>query len=340
MAILDAGDHSLTLAKTVARNALAAAVARPVVLRLINTYNLEGTGSTAIDLSRFADIGTADSLSYGVEYTGEAAGGSTAVTITPTRRAKGMTVDKDVYLRRVSGFTADAVNAAINSMTGASSAALSADEVTSQAMIIDAAFGPELRQLIASLYETAEIEAVGLEDNFSNVAGTSTANMTMAIFDDAIALLEGSSSLPHNDIVVDFDPRQTADLRSDLRSTNNSGAFSVDLASILLHNPTLPTDGLRGAVAGIPIYQHGAEARLTANANADVVGAMFLRGYGDPEVSGAGQPGAIAMAMAHMPQIGVLFHPNAFGPRIVVDWPFAFAERVDAWGVSIITDAP
>jgi hypothetical protein len=340
MAITKASDHSLTLAKLVAQNALAAAVARPIALRLANAYNLEGAGATAIDLSRFADIGTADSLSYGVEYTGEAAGGSTAVTITPTRRAKGMTVDKQTYLNRVSGYSADAVNAAINGMSGASSASMSAEELTSQAMIVNAAFGPELRQLVASLYETAEIELVGLFDNLSNVAGTSTSNFTMANFDQAIALLEGTSSLPHNDIVCCLDPQQTSDLRFDLRATTNSGAFSVDLASIVAMNPSLPTDGLRGAVAGIPIYQHGAEARLTANANADVVGAMFLRGVGDPEVSGAGQPGCFAMAVAHMPQIGVLFHPNAFGPRIVVDGPFAFGERVDAWGVAIITDAP
>ena len=81
--------------------------------------------------------------------------------------------------------------------------------------------------------------------------------------------------------------------------------------------------------------------RLTANSGADVVGAAFLRGEGQPELMGGeGQPGAIAFVQKHGPHIQLTKVPRAFSIEILADWPWVVGERVDNWGSALITDHP
>lgn len=337
MAIIKASDHSMSIGSAVAARALQAATARNVASRLINTYQLP-TGATAIDLSRFADVGLPDSVSFGVEYTGEAAFGSTATTLTPTRKAKAGTVDKQTYEARVGQGAIEAILAAINALPDA---ALSDEAIEQEVLAIYSAFGQEIRQLVGSHKEGWEYDTTALFSSVTASAGTSGSNATVSDFLDCLADIEGASSLPHEDIVACLDPQQVADLRAALVGSGASGTpFSENLATILQFRPGIPVDGLKGALLGVPVYQHGPEVRVNANSGADVVGCLFLRGSGDPEMSGNGQPGAFACAVNHpMPMISAQYHGNAFGVRLVVDQSTAFGIRVNGWASKLVTDA-
>lgn len=341
MAIIDAGDHSLTLAKKLGAYALKAAVARLVAVNHANHYSLEGTGATALDLSRFGDIGLPDSISKGVEYTGEAAFSSTAVTLTPTRKTKAGTIDKDVYLRRVPGYTLADVKAAIDALDDVATGIEDDDQ---SMLLIDRAFGIETKQLVGSIKEGWEYDLVNLYASISGSVGTTTANMTITNFEDALATIEGASTLPHDDIIFHGAPRQIADLRADLRGSNNTGTpFGENLSTILNFRAEDERArlmmGLKGHVMGVLCYQQGPEVVQTANAAADVIGAMYLRGDGDPEVSGQGKPGAFSIVVGGPVAISAQYHGNAFGVRLVVDQDNISGERVDNWACKVVTDA-
>lgn len=339
MALITASDHTLTIAKHLAMRALTAMPGRGIVLNHVNHYMLDGAGATAKSLSRFDDIGAADSIGVGVEYTGEAAFGSTAVDITPSRHAKGGTIDRDVYLRR-GGYTLDQVLSAINSLSAVVAPGEMSDEENMQVSTLDTAFGIEIRQLLMSLKISAESLLIALFAGASQSVGTTTANLTIAQIDDGLARLEGVT-LPHDDIVIIGHPQQVADLRADSRSGTTNGGFTDDLTTLLRYTPGISTDGLRGQVQGVPVYSYSPELTLTANAAADVVGAIMVRGEGNPEdVGGSGKPGALALVAGHAPVLSMMAHPNTFGVRAVADQPLAAGERVDDWIVKIVSDAP
>jgi hypothetical protein len=338
MAIISAADHTLTLAKKIAMRALAAMPGRGVVMNHVNHYMLDGNGATALSLSTFDDIGVADSIGSGVEYTGEAAFGSTAVDITPTRHAKGGTIDKDTYLRR-GGYTLDQVNAAINALPSIVSAEMTDDE-NMQVTIISTAFGIEINQLLQSIRIAAEKLLIDLFAGASQSVGSTGANLTVAQIDDGLALLEGVT-LPHDDLVIILHPRQVADVRADTRSGTTNGGFTDDLTTLLRYSPGISTMGARGQVLGVPVYSYSAELALFANANADVVGAIMVRGEGNPEqADGSGKPGALALVAGHAASIAAEPVANAFGVRLVADQPLGAGERKDAWIVKVVSDAP
>jgi hypothetical protein len=338
MAIYDSSDQTLSFAAHIASNALASSRARPVMGKLANTYNLEGKGSRAVKLSRYDAPGDVTSIAFGTEYTGEAVMTSQAVTLTPTRRAIGATLDRDLYTSRAPGFSLQEILAAMNGLSEEKF-----DDAISRAKglaTVQKAFGPELQQLFSSVVTDWEDQLASCFTSLTASAGTSGNPFTVAVFDEALADMLGGTTLPHEDIVCVLDNEMLRDLRADLLSSSSSALLDAGMASIRAHSPDRDLTGVAGGLSGIPVYGLSIESRQTANAGADVVSGLFLRGYGDPEESGAGQVGTFALALGHMPVVSALVHPNSFGPRIVVDAPSAAACRVASWGCKIITDAP
>jgi len=340
MTIRNAGDFTFTIEKYLSMRALGAARAQPRLLNLCNQYSLEGTNATKLSLSRFDDIGPADSIGLDVEYTGAAAFGSTAVDITPTRFAKGGTVDMDTYIRR--GVSVDQVRDAMNGLSMAitlDDGVILSDEATSILGVLETAFGEELRQTAGSLVVSAEAAVIADMAGFSQTAGVTNEVLTITKIDLGLAELEGVT-LPHDDIFIMLHPKAVSDLRADSRSGTTNGGFTDDLTTLLRYSAGIETRGLRGVVQGVPVYSYSPELTLYANGTTDVVGMIGLRGVGNPEApGGSGIPGALAFCVGHAPVFLGLMHPNAFGVRFTMSQPQVSAERVDTWGVQVISKA-
>jgi hypothetical protein len=338
MAIYDSSDQTLSFAAHIASNALASSRARPVMGKLANTYNLSSKGSRALKLSRYDAPGDVVSLAFGVETTSEAIMTTQAITLTPTRRAIGATLDRDLYVARAPGFSLQEILAAMNGLSDEKF-----DDAISRAKglaSVQKAFGPELQQLFSAIVNDWEDQLASCFTSLTASAGVSGSPFTVAVFDEALADMLGGTDLPHEDIVMVLDNEQLRDLRADLLASGAGSLLESGMASVRAHNPERDLTGAVGGMSGIAVHSLSLESRQTANAGADVVGAMFLRGVGDPEDSGQGQVGTFAIALGHMPVVSALVHPNSFGPRIVVDCPSAAACRVATWGCKIITDAP
>lgn len=335
MAIAVPGDFTLSYSAIVAPNGLNEARPKNVASRLTNEYLRVGP-SGALQLSRFDDIGRADTVSAGTEYVTEAAVGSTSTTATPTRRAKMALIDIDTMRERVPGAEVEQIlNVVQNGEQG-----MSVAQVNDIALAAADAMGPETRQILASHAEAREYDTTTLFSGLSRSVGTSTANMTVDNFEDGLYTLLNGESLPHRDIVACLDLRQLFDMRADARANETSTALNASILDILTVRPDLERQGLEGAAFGVPIYCHDSDVRVTANAGADVVGAIFLRGFGAPETDGDGQAGCFAYVQKHQPVLTMKWIPRASSVEIMAMHSFVVIERIDNWGVKVVTDAP
>lgn len=335
MAIAVPGDFSLSYSALIADRALPAARPKQVGSRHINYYPSTGA-SPALTLSRFGDIGRADTVPAGTEYQTEAAPSSTGVTITPTRRAKMVLVDIETARSRVPGRDLDGVLSVIDNGT----AGISTGDLNDLASLAADAFGPESMEIVKAHAETVDFDLTALYASLSQTAGPGTGNnLTVDDHETALYTLENGESLPHEDIIADYDLRQVYDLMADIRNNETSTPFTRDLATILEVRPDLERNGLKGALMGVPVYAHSTDVRLTANAGADVVGALMLRGFGAPETEGTGQPGCFAHVQRHAPLMTMKYVERAFSVEILLMWPWLVGERADTWGVRMTSDA-
>ncbi len=336
MGIAVPGDFSQIYSALIAERALNEARPKNVASQHINRYKETGP-SGALTLSRFNDIGRADTVPAGTEYQTEAAVGSTGVTITPSRRMKMTLVDVSAMRRRVPGRD---IRGILNLVQGGIPVGMATEQINEVAGIVADAIMPEAMQLIRSHVETIEYDTVQGFANLSGGVSDTGNNIQVGDVEEALYALENGESLPHGNFVGQFDLRHIYDLKADVRANETATAFTSDLATILQLRPDTARNGLRGALLGLTAYAHDSDVRLTANAGADNVSAIFLAGEGDPEVAnGQGIPGCFAFVQEHGPLLTVKWVGRASSAELILMWPWTVGERVDAWGKTLTFDA-
>jgi len=293
-----------------------------VALQLINHYSLAGKPTRVMKLNRVNDPGQATAGTEGTAFTTLTTVGTTSVSVTPTEGA-------------IAQFqtTNDAVETRIPGMTGIQDLMLNgSNEQKVQALIFEARLG------LASVEEKAEQDVINLYSSLSRSAGATGVNFSLANFTAALLLLETGEDLPHEDYVADLDKQQFGDLRDELMVTSGGVSGSLWPGK---QSPSAAENeaGWRMDLLGVDIFTHGKGVRVTANAGADVVGALYLRGTGAPEDGGGGQYGCFAMVEGRPVQVGVEYSLQSRAATVQVNGKYAVAERNDNFGVAFITDA-
>ena len=300
--------------------------ARSVVLQLVNQYSLAGMRTGTLQYNRVNDSGQASVATEGVAFTATTQLGLTSGTATPAENAVAMIL---------------VTNDAIEERTGLVGAAQLFNRGSVEQMV--GALSLEARVAGAMVREKIENDLTGLFASLSRSVGTTTQNITLANFDAALLTLETGEDLPpHADnggIVASLDKQQIGDLRAEMLVTSGG------VAGALWEGRDAPGAGDRGMngfkfnLLGVDVYNHGIGVRQTANAGADVVGAMFVRGSGAPEMGGGGVPGCFAYCEARPVQVTVEGDHRERGAEIQVNSKHICFERIDNWGVALITDA-
>lgn len=173
-----------------------------------------------------------------------------------------------------------------------------------------------------SVAEKQEVDRSGILDDFSNVTGTSGADLTVAQFLSAISALEQRDAL--GDIVSVLHPVQVGDLRSGVQVTANAHWQANPNFS-----PTQLMDthahGLAGNLFGVEIYQ--TSAIPTANLGADRAGGMFVKG--------------VAVGLYELWDTRIETHrvADGVGTQVVATSAYGVVEIRDSWGQTITTDA-
>jgi hypothetical protein len=186
-----------------------------------------------------------------------------------------------------------------------------ADAMQAAAATLGRSVGERIEDLFCALY-----------DDFSNVTGTTTADLTVAQFLAAISALEQRDA-PGPYVAV-LHPVQVGDLRTGIQATSNQHYAANPNSSV-----DEPMEGGKPAPAtslfGVPIYT--TNSVVTANAGADRAGAIFSKGQ------------AIGAAYQWLPRTELQRDASLRATEIVATACIGTVELRDAFGQSIVTDA-
>lgn len=315
----------LSMSEILAARFLAAKRVKMVMSRHVNEYSIAGMPSDTLKLSRYNYLGRAAAGTEGVKFSTFTQLGASSISPAPSEFALAMAAVTGIAVAtRVPGF--DDVTSVLAHGTEEQKVNLIA---------------PEAMQLSNMLFEKHEYNCLNLATGLSRSAGPSTATdaFTVPDFEDALYTLEAGETLPHDNIVYVGPVAQVHDVQADARQQTGI-PFNRDLASIVEFRPDLARDGLKGALIGVPVYQHSPEATqfsTTSVANDTATGAMFLRGQGDPEMSGAGYAGCFAFVQGQLPYTTVAWDQGERAAVIQLGWIGDHIERVDLWGVKTIS---
>ena len=262
------------------KDALMAVVVTPA---LLDFYDISGEASKAVKIPK-ADKFTASALTEGTEVANTAL---TSTSVTGTAAEIGiMATITDVL------------------------------EVSD----IPAAHGARLRQLGRAIGDKLDVDICALMDGFTNAAGASGANITLANLLDAIYTLEVNDAAGLGSLVAVLHPRQTADLRTELEADTAviySGKSDSNISKAMA--------GYFGSWFGIDIFQ--STNVPTANAGADRAGGVFVRDY------------ALAMAQKWAAKVETMRWAPIRGFVLVATAMYAVFEVEDSAGVELVTDA-
>lgn len=322
MAITTGAQTSSTWQERIAALIMAEARPKNVLSQHVNTYFVPPKKGS-IKLNRWNDPGRAGSGTEGTRYTQTTQLGTSGVELTPSEFAIQQALLSHTMVRKTFGLE--------------NVAQLMADGSTDQK--VQAIF-PIARMLAASCYEALEYDLAELFTGLSTNTVTDSGNaITVSDAYEAIQKLEDTDGLPHEDMAFMLVSEHVAQMRTSARSETGT-PFSPDLATILRVRPDLEgMPGLKGVIAGVPVYSLNSSVAQTANSGADYVSALILRGEGDPEESGRGKPGTFAFAYeTATPVIGVENDQRERGAEVQALWRGAVGERIDAWGVKLTFD--
>jgi hypothetical protein len=323
MAITQLSTQSdLHFSEVLGRGALAAAQPRPIAMQFANMYSIAGRQSDNLKLNRYTDIGPAGTATEGTPYTtATTMGVETPVTLTPTEAAVLMAELTDDVIEVVGGF--------------ASARRIIEDGSQDDKLAL---LLPTAGRLARSAIEKAETDLVAEFGNLTTSVGSSTNNIDLGIFEEAIYNLD-IAECPSQEYIACLHPRQVSDLRRAMAVTSGGLQGSVHVGSSVDHLAS--PNGFKFNLLGIPVFQYDKSAELTANTGADVVGAMYLRGIGNPEdpAGGQGEVGAFAMCEARSMQFGYESDLEGRSVKIMVNWKYDTAVRDADFGVKIVTDA-
>ncbi len=316
------------LNEVLASKPLAALTPKLVYWNLCNQDSIDGAASLSKEYPVESDIGAASAATEGTDLTSTTtlSMGAT-VTVTPTEAAA---IRSDITTRSARrespGMTAQDVFG--KTMAGDLSGLLGLLE--SKAMI-----------QMKAMQEKAETDVVAQLDDFSNVVGTSTQDLSIANMLSAIYTLEAQEP-EHENFAFVLHPQQVSDIRTALlgqaAASASAGVWvSQADASFVNFQNDAPRNGLKGSFLGIPVYQTSPSVNPLPNAGADVAGALVCVGQGAPDT---GIPGATVFVEGHAPLFLLEVDASARTIEMIGLWEYGVAELRDKAGVSIITDAP
>ncbi len=296
-----------------------------VALNLINIDSIDGEASKVRKYAKLTDLGAASSATEGTALsTNTVLARDTALSVTPTEAAAIMSeVTNQAVRRKVPGMPSNAVQALF-------------ENGTTQQLV--AALGEDAERLARACMETAEDTVLDSLGTFSNTVGTSGSDLTIAQLVEAQYTLK-TLEAPHEDWVYCLTPNQIYEAQLALGVTSGGIGGSVWFqqadASMVNANTDANMNGFRGSFMGVPMYECSHSIRTTANAAADVAGALMLRGRGTPD---GGQIGGIVLVEGAPLYFATDFDILGRAITITCIYEFATAEVNDSFGVSIITD--
>lgn len=146
---------------------------------------------------------------------------------------------------------------------------------------------PYVNRLADSCLEKFESDHCALTSGFSNSAGTSAVALSVDDLFSAKYTFDTFEAI-NQDAVMLLWPVQVRDLRASLATSGGGlgGAVWTNADSSFLSMKQLPENGAAGSFLGIPVYQGSHSLRTLSDANANVNGALFSRGQGDPNANG------------------------------------------------------
>jgi hypothetical protein len=204
-----------------------------------------------------------------------------------------------------------------------------------------AILGDESDRASFACLEKREDDLANLLDGFSNTVGTSGSDLTVTNMLSAQYTLK-TLEPQHEDWVYVLTPNQVQELQLEIGVSGGGLGGSVWTgqadASFFNFRPDMPRNGFRGSFMNIPVYEYAHSLRTTANANADVCGALMCRGVGDPRKGG--QLGGIGIATLGGLKYHLQYDAAMRGVLIIVTSDHKAQEVRNDHGVSIITDAP
>lgn len=309
--------------------ALKALTPKVVAWNHFNQDSIDGAASLSKEYPVQSDKGAAAAATEGTDFTTiTEMTYASSVTVTPTEAAVARAdITTRAMRRKFPGMSTDQVYGAI--MGG------------DYSLIVDM-LEEEAARLAGMLYEKAETDCIALLDDYTDTAGSTGVDIDLSVFLTALYKLEENEP-EHEQFVAMMDIEQIRTLRSDLTS-NGATADGVVWnqqadASFVNFIGDGARNGLKGSLLGVPVFQLAPSLRLTANAGADVVGALVARGQGVP-----GQPGSLNGAGVFVEGHPIRFLVDVNASQRTIEligiWEYGVAELRDAHGVSIITDAP
>lgn len=198
---------------------------------------------------------------------------------------------------------------------------------------------PYVNRLADSCLEKFESDHCALTSGFSNSAGTSTAALTVADIFSAKFTFDTFEAI-NQDAALLLWASQIRDLRSDLAVSGGGlgGSIWVNADASMVQLRGIPANGLIGSILGIPVYQGSHSLRTLSDANANVNGALFARGQGDPNQTGV--YGAICNAVRYGAGgspfvVRMRPSPEDRGHIVTVTMTYGVAEFRDTLGVRI-----
>jgi hypothetical protein len=312
-------------------NALAPLFRKYVILPHLNRSNIDGDPS----LKRSIPVQNAIAKAYpDVEGHAPAEAASMAygssVDLTPVGYVQNIELTIRAMRRRMPGATREQVLAAIAS-----------GSPTSLPIIADV-----VQLSLDAHLRAAEESAANLAAGLSRTSGTTTNPLTAATFIDAqTKLMNGDTSSSvqgkpaHEEMIAILDEIGVQHLRTELASASAGLAalWSNPQADLSIFNvsPDTSRNGLRGAFAGTPVYAADGVLMPTANAAADRVGMLILRGSG-----AAGDPGSLRgfaeFCEGHAPSVEFQRDAKSDVLSCPSRWEWVVGEHTDLHGVRLL----
>ena len=313
------GNHILT--EALAARILDANKPKSVISGLVTMDSIAGEPSKTRKINKFSDLGAATTATEGTDFTTNTElNMATPVTLTPTEAAiMRSTITYRAIERRFPGMMN--VHSFFDDPSGLSAQLAMA--------------GQEVDRHAAAIAEKVESDLSALLAGFTDSVGSTTVDLSFANMESALFELVKNET-PHENWCYVLCPVQMSDLRvAALAAT--ATVFTNNVTDLLATTPDLSRNGLRGSVFGIPVYEISESVKTTANAAADVVGALMLRGQGS--YTGGGQDGALIVTEGKAPYVQVDKNLDQRGFVLQSVYEYAAGELDDTYGVKIVTDA-
>ena len=326
---------ALIATEKIADGAILANLPKHVFNNLLHGDSIDGAGTNKKNYAVENDLGAAAGGTEGVDVAPTVElGMGTTVEVTPTRGVDDMAlITLETAQRRLGGMPYRSVLELFQSE----------DEAR-----LTAVLGPDIRRLVARAMQKVEADALALLSGISNTVGSSGSDVTVTNLLTSIYTLKTQQPhRPPSEWGFVLWPNQVLEI--DLEAAVTGGGLGGALWNTqadfgLLNRPEGdPANGFVGTFLRYGVWEPDHELRITANAGADVVGAlMCLSDPGTPpDAPQNGGKVAFGVMLEGYPLTFSFEYDASMGGIEAVDRAsYAHAELADPNAVGIVTDAP